>query len=433
MKEIYGIDVSHENGPVEWAKVKRSGKAGLAILRIHQRFGTDKQFERNYKGCTKRGIPLGAYKYSYALTAAEARQEAKEVIKLAKGKSFDYPIFYDLEWEELEKLPRQKIEEIALAFLEKVESAGLRVGIYCNWNWYQNYITDVLKTKYDFWIASYPSDDHGQLEERLRPPVGIGWQYSKCGKVDGITGNNGNVDMDVFYFPDDAKEPGDILEPESNAVTAEDILTTARGWLGSSEADGGHRAIVDLYNSHEPLAQGYMVSYIDSWCAVFVSACYIKAGATALIGGTECGVERFIEIFKKAGIWEEDGTITPQPGDIICYNWDDGTQPNGGFADHIGIVETVTGDYLTAIEGNYNDRVGRRTIPIGWGYIRGYARPKYGKSKANAQPAVKKTVDDLAMEVINGKWGNGADRISALRAAGYDPTAVQARVNEILA
>ena len=44
----------------------------------------------------------------------------------------------------------------------------------------------------------------------------------------------------------------------------------------------------------------------------------------------------------------------------------------------------------------------------------------------------KKTVDELAKEVIAGKWGNGTDRKNRLTAAGYDYNAVQKRVNEML-
>ena len=45
---------------------------------------------------------------------------------------------------------------------------------------------------------------------------------------------------------------------------------------------------------------------------------------------------------------------------------------------------------------------------------------------------VKKTVTELAKEVIAGKWGNGQDRKNRLNAAGYDYTAVQDKVNELL-
>lgn len=44
----------------------------------------------------------------------------------------------------------------------------------------------------------------------------------------------------------------------------------------------------------------------------------------------------------------------------------------------------------------------------------------------------KKTIDELAREVIDEKWGNGSDRKNKLTAAGYDYAAVQKRVNELL-
>lgn len=49
-----------------------------------------------------------------------------------------------------------------------------------------------------------------------------------------------------------------------------------------------------------------------------------------------------------------------------------------------------------------------------------------------SQPVSKKSVEEVAREVINGKWGNGQDRFSRLDAAGYNSTEVQNKVNEIL-
>ena len=117
----------------------------------------------------------------------------------------------------------------------------------------------------------------------------------------------------------------------------------------------------------------------DEWCDAFVSACAIKAGAVDIIG-TEVGCEKHIQIFKNKNIWIEDGDSKPQVGDIIVFNWNDNTQPNDGGADHIGFVEQVLGNAITCIEGNMNETVSRRIIPVGWGYIRGFARPKYSTS-----------------------------------------------------
>lgn len=56
-----------------------------------------------------------------------------------------------------------------------------------------------------------------------------------------------------------------------------------------------------------------------------------------------------------------------------------------------------------------------------------------GKLPAKPQPAPKKTIDEIAKEVLDGKWGNGNERVKKLKEAGYDPDAVQKRVNELLA
>lgn len=59
---------------------------------------------------------------------------------------------------------------------------------------------------------------------------------------------------------------------------------------------------------------------------------------------------------------------------------------------------------------------------------------KYGLTKYDSGEEEKpnKTIDDIAKEVIAGKWGNGTDRRNRLRAAGYNPSIVQSRVNELL-
>lgn len=69
--------------------------------------------------------------------------------------------------------------------------------------------------------------------------------------------------------------------------------------------------------------------------------------------------------------------MTPRPGDIITFNLDSHSQPNDGFADHIGIVERVENGRIYTIEGNYLNEVRRSSYPIGEGTIRFFARTHY--------------------------------------------------------
>ena len=159
--------------------------------------------------------------------------------------------------------------------------------------------------------------------------------------------------------------------------TSSSMITVMKSWMGYSYANGKHKGIVDIYNSKKPLPVGYTLKYNDAWCDASISAAAIRSGCTALTG-RECSVPRHITIFKNLGIWEEDGKVTPKPGDLIVYSWNRSKQPNNASASHIGIVESVKDGTITAIEGNKGSgEVARRYIPVGWGFIRGYAKPNY--------------------------------------------------------
>lgn len=169
--------------------------------------------------------------------------------------------------------------------------------------------------------------------------------------------------------------------PPSEAILRSRFVATAESWLGHNEADGTHQKIIDLYNSHEPLAQGYTVRYEDEWCATFVSTIAIQCGITDIIP-TECGCQRQIELFQQLGTWEEDDSYKPLPGDIIYYCRKD-TGLSGdctGWADHVGIVIGTAGDFIKVIEGNYGDQVKYRYISVDDPIIRGYAVPDFGSA-----------------------------------------------------
>lgn len=433
MSRTRGIDISYWQGNIDFKKVKMSDDIKFAILREGYRQTVDKKFMDYVFGCRTWGIKIeGVYHFIYMMNdrvtsnAETGRLNAESClrnIQNAQLRKDEIIVWCDLEYDTVTHAKRthgidlsaQDIREITTAFCNEILKSGYRVGIYTNLDYAKHkYGLDFIKN-FDVWLADYTGEADLDC---------IYHQYTSDGQVSGISGK---VDMNWKYTDD--------KEESSMGVTAKNILDVARSWIGRNEADGSHRYIIDLYNSVKPLPRGYMVKYTDEWCSTFVSAVAIKAGATDIIP-RECGCEKQIELCKNLGIWIEDGSITPRAGDIIFYNWDDNSQPNNCYADHVGIVESVAGYTITVIEGNMSERVGRRNIRIGHGNIRGYARPRYSSSGSTpvqpSKPQAQKDITTIAKEVISGAWGNGDDRKNRLESAGYDFNAVQNEVNRIL-
>ena len=167
-----------------------------------------------------------------------------------------------------------------------------------------------------------------------------------------------------------------IKHPQSPSSQRDRVLAAAAAMVGVKGGSAEHHRLVNDYNSVRPLPVGYAVKNSDDWCDIFTTVIFQREGLSDLIG-RECGVERHIHIFKRLGIWNEDGNSTPKAGDIITFNWDKDTQQNDGWADHIGIVEKVENGIIHTIEGNSNNVVKRNTYRIGHGNIRGFATPRY--------------------------------------------------------
>lgn len=164
------------------------------------------------------------------------------------------------------------------------------------------------------------------------------------------------------------------------------FVKIAESYLGCKESDGSHKKIIDLYNTIKPLPVGYKVSYTDAWCATYVSAMAQEAGLTSIVF-PECGCERMLKLYSKAGRWMENDAYVPQPGDIIFYDWaDNGVGDNRGYSDHVGIVVSVTNGKIKLIEGNASDSVKYTEREVNGKSIRGFGLPDFA-SKATPAPA----------------------------------------------
>ena len=191
----YGVDVSEYQGTIDFAKMKCSGISFMCMRSTKKNGSVDAMFERNLAECQAHGIGYSCYKYAYATTHEQARLEADGVINLLKDRKM--PIWYDMEDSSLPPFGKDAIEGIAMSFIGECKDAGFDVGIYCNKNWYDNFISRYLKDRFTFWIARYGKNT-GQMDEKYKPTGRniVAWQYTSKGQVPGI---DGFVDRDVLY------------------------------------------------------------------------------------------------------------------------------------------------------------------------------------------------------------------------------------------
>ena len=431
----YGIDVSHYQNSIDWQRVKTTGKVDFVIMKAmyESNKAKDETFEANYAGATNAGINRGVYNFIGSVSASNPKADAKALLEILNGRKLEFGIWLDLESDKVRALGKEKIEDIVEKERRVFEAAGYTVGIYCNYDWYKNVISDKIKDVFagKFWIARYPKNDKGEVVNKLSPknscPESIGWQYSSKGNIDGITTK---VDLDMFWGEVNSEIP-------KNVYSRTIISDNCEKYIGAKNGSTLHLEILNIYNGNKPLPRGYAVKPTDAWCATFGSAMFILAGYQDIFP-IECSCNKMIEKARSMGIWVEQDGYVPNIGDAILYDWqDNGVGDNTGSVEHVGIVTYVNKDagYIVVTEGNYSKSVKKRTININGRYIRGYVTPKFDTVDVEVSTTVNeqnKSVNEVAHEVIAGQWGSGDSRRVKLAAAGYDYSVIQQEVNKIL-
>ena len=121
----------------------------------------------------------------------------------------------------------------------------------------------------------------------------------------------------------------------------------------------------------EPYWSWYGFTERVEWCACFVSWCANKCGYLDTVIPKFSGCSTGVQWFKTRNRWA-DGSITPDPGMIIFFDWD-----RDGVPDHTGIVEKCENGYIYTIEGNAADSCRRRQYTVGISQVFGYGVPSY--------------------------------------------------------
>ncbi len=220
------------------------------------------------------------------------------------------------------------------------------------------------------------------------------------------------------------------------ACYAKSVIATALSEVGYQETPKGSNknkfaAYIDKNypNFYNGVKNGYA-----AWCDLFVDYCVLvnsesESEAEHVLcqpkksAGAGCSFS--YDYYKAKGRTGKD----PQIGAQIFFGT--GKKPT-----HTGIVVDFNADSVYTVEGNSDDQVKKHTYKRTSSKIFGYGYPRY--TEAGAETPVEspktpdKSIEQLANEVIAGKWGNGSERKNRLTEAGYDYSKVQAKVNDIL-
>ena len=230
----FGIDVARYQGTIDWAEAAENG-VEFAMVRLGYRglvsgeIVEDSNARYNLQEASRHGIKLGAYFFSTAITAEEAKEEADWAAEILAGYPITYPVAYDCEGfqDPANRHARLSVAErtdLALVFLKQIEKHGYEAMFYASKNEMEGDIlweVSRIQDDYKVWVAQYPEKPYPETAKSAYSGVHQMWQYTREGSAPGISGP---VDLDIAYFgyegiamPKDPTPP-DTVGPDIEAM-----------------------------------------------------------------------------------------------------------------------------------------------------------------------------------------------------------------------
>ena len=185
------IDVSTWQGSIDFNKVKSAGY-NYVIIRAgygKEKSQKDNMFETNYKKAKSAGLKVGAYWFSYAMSPSTATAEADACLSCIKGKKFDLPVYYDMEYQPAMSTSNSNYTKMAVNFCNKLKSNGFKSGVYSSASVYDYLLnrTTLKNNGISIWNAEW----------YIKPSISCDvWQYSETGRINGISTA---VDLNYIY------------------------------------------------------------------------------------------------------------------------------------------------------------------------------------------------------------------------------------------
>jgi lysozyme len=188
--EIYGIDVSHHQGKIEWEKVKKWKNKKLDFVYIKATEGAtyiDKTYKTNIKEAKENDFLVGSYHY-FRTTSSIENQFQNFIKTIDKSKQDLIPL---IDVEEKTNWTNKEFHKNFKAFLNMVENYfGQKPMIYTVNSFYNLNLSGKYK-EYHFLIGRY-GPNAPNMRDKTSWTI---WQFSQTGKVEGIPKY---VDIDVL-------------------------------------------------------------------------------------------------------------------------------------------------------------------------------------------------------------------------------------------
>ena len=162
----FGIDVARYQGTIDWAEAAENG-VEFAMVRLGYRglvsgeIVEDSNARYNLQEASRHGIKLGAYFFSTAITAEEAKEEADWAAEILAGYPITYPVAYDCEGfqDPANRHARLSVAgrtDLALVFLKQIEKHGYEAMFYASKNEMEGDIlweVSRIQDDYKVWVA----------------------------------------------------------------------------------------------------------------------------------------------------------------------------------------------------------------------------------------------------------------------------------------
>ena len=234
------IDISQHNGYVDFSKFSNHGIKGV-ILRLgwignKNNHTLDTYFETYYQNAKANGIPVGIYVYSYVKSYNNMVLACNWIKEKIKGKSFELPLFIDMEDSSTIGSGKEDLTNQAIYFNKFFTSQGYTTGTYANLNWFNNYLDISKLVDWKIWCAQYNS----KLTLKWKCDL---WQYTSSGIFSGVTTsrvdcNKVMCDCQNVPLPEPPKNESEVfvdMKVYQNGSTPEPIYadTALKNKIGS--------------------------------------------------------------------------------------------------------------------------------------------------------------------------------------------------------